>query len=173
MINNKFGEIVYNESDLCNLILCGQDLTDLPGLTVDSTVDVTQLTQLLEDPGQLLSWKLPVIDALAVADYDYTNQQNWLMPDKYKQLDIAEYVLGLCTNDQELQRVADELLKYQERDLFNLLRYLKYLVDVMHGHNLIWGVGRGSSVASYVLYKIGIHKIDSLFYDLDVGEFLR
>jgi DNA polymerase III alpha subunit len=43
----------------------------------------------------------------------------------------------------------------------------------MHEHNLIWGVGRGSSVASYVLYKIGIHKIDSLFYDLDVGEFLR
>jgi DNA polymerase III alpha subunit len=69
--------------------------------------------------------------------------------------------------------VADELLKDPARDLFNLLRYLKYLVDVMHEHNLIWGVGRGSSVASYVLYKIGIHKIDSLFYDLDVGEFLR
>jgi len=173
MINNKFGEIVYNESDLCNLILCGQALIDLPGLTVDSTIDVNQLAQLLEDPGQLFYWKPHVIDALAVADYDYANQQNWLMPDNYKEVDIAEYVLGLCTNDEELQRVADELLKYQERDLFNLLRYLKYLVDVMHEHNLIWGVGRGSSVASYVLYKIGIHKIDSLFYDLDVGEFLR
>lgn len=173
MINNKFGELVYNETDLCNLILRGQILTNMSELIVDQTMDVAQLSSLLDDSGQLLTWKSPTSDAISITEYDYKNQQNWLMPDKYKQLDIAEYVLGLCANDQELQRVADELLKYQERDLFNLLRYLKYLVDVMHEHNLIWGVGRGSSVASYVLYKIGIHKIDSLFYDLDVGEFLR
>lgn len=173
MINNKFGEIVYNETDLCNLILRGQAVADMSGLLVDQTVDVSALTQLLDDPQQLMTWQSPTSDAMSVADYDSANQQNWLMPDKYKELDIAEYVLGLCANDQELQRVADELLKYQERDLFNLLKYLKYLVDVMQEHNLVWGVGRGSSVASYVLYKIGVHKIDSLFYDLDVGEFLR
>jgi len=62
---------------------------------------------------------------------------------------------------------------YQERDLFNLLRYLKYLVDVMSDNQVIWGVGRGSSVASYVLYKLGVHRIDSLHYDLDPAEFLR
>ena len=43
----------------------------------------------------------------------------------------------------------------------------------MQENNLIWGVGRGSSVASYVLYKLGVHRIDSIFYDLDPGEFLR
>jgi DNA polymerase III alpha subunit len=62
---------------------------------------------------------------------------------------------------------------YQERDLFDLLRYLKYLVDVMNDNQVIWGVGRGSSVASYVLYKLGVHRIDSLHYDLDPAEFLR
>jgi DNA polymerase III alpha subunit len=62
---------------------------------------------------------------------------------------------------------------YQERDLFDLLRYLVYLVDVMKDNNVIWGVGRGSSVASYVLYLLGVHRIDSMFYDLDVREFLR
>ena len=62
---------------------------------------------------------------------------------------------------------------YQERDLFDLLRYLKYLADVMTNNNISWGVGRGSSVASYVLYKLGIHKIDSLYYNLDCREFLR
>ena len=65
------------------------------------------------------------------------------------------------------------MLLYQERDLFNLLRYLKYLVDVMTANRVIWGVGRGSSVSSYVLYKLGVHRIDSLYYKLDVGEFLR
>jgi DNA polymerase III alpha subunit len=62
---------------------------------------------------------------------------------------------------------------YQERGLFDLLRYLKYLVDAMATNKLIWGVGRGSSVASYVLYKLGVHRIDSLYYDLDPSEFLR
>ena len=93
--------------------------------------------------------------------------------DSYKQLDIAEYVLALCQTDIELQRCGQELLLFQERGLFDLLRYLKYLVDTMKQNNLIWGVGRGSSVASYVLYKLGVHRIDSLHYDLDPGEFLR
>jgi cytochrome c peroxidase len=75
------------------------------------------------------------------------------MPEEYKELDIAEYVLGLCTNEVELQRVGHELLLYQEKDLFNLLRYLKYLVDVMTENKVIWGVGRGSSVASFDVTK--------------------
>ena len=95
------------------------------------------------------------------------------MPEQYQQLDIAEYLIGLCDTSEKLQRVAHELLLYQERDLFNLLRYLKYLVDVMKDNHVIWGLGRGSSVASYVLYLLGVHRIDSMYYDLNVEEFLR
>jgi len=64
-------------------------------------------------------------------------------------------------------------LLFQERNLFDLLRYLKYLVDTLRSNRMIWGVGRGSSVASYVLYLLGVHRIDSLFYQLDAREFLR
>jgi DNA polymerase III alpha subunit len=46
-------------------------------------------------------------------------------------------------------------------------------VETMRVNNIVWGVGRGSSVASYVLYLIGVHKIDSMYYDLDIEEFLR
>jgi DNA polymerase III alpha subunit len=95
------------------------------------------------------------------------------MPDEYRHLDIAEHLLNLCTTQQELQRVGQELLLFQERDLFDLLRYLKYLVDVMRDHSVIWGVGRGSSVSSYVLYLLGVHRINSMYYDLDPEEFLR
>jgi DNA polymerase III alpha subunit len=62
---------------------------------------------------------------------------------------------------------------YQERGLMDLLRYLKYLVDVMRANRVVWGVGRGSSVASFVLYKLGVHRINSLHYELDSTEFLR
>jgi DNA polymerase III alpha subunit len=57
--------------------------------------------------------------------------------------------------------------------MFDLLFYLKYLVDTLRENKVVWGVGRGSSVASYVLYLIGIHKIDSIKYDLDITEFLK
>jgi DNA polymerase III alpha subunit len=82
-------------------------------------------------------------------------------------------VLNQCTTDAELQRVADELMLFQERDLFDLLRWLKYFVDTMRANKVVWGVGRGSSVASYVLYLIGVHKINSMYYDLDISEFLK
>jgi len=101
------------------------------------------------------------------------NQDDWNMPDKYKNLDIAKYLLDLCKTDVELQRVGKELLLYQQRDMFKLLCFLVYLVDTMRDNDVVWGVGRGSSVASYVLYLIGVHKIDSIYYNLDVDEFLR
>jgi DNA polymerase III alpha subunit len=82
-------------------------------------------------------------------------------------------VLDQCKTEAELQRAGEELIKFQERDLFILLKYLKYLVDTMRNNNIVWGVGRGSSVASYVLYLIGIHRIHSLYYDLSIDEFLK
>jgi DNA polymerase III alpha subunit len=109
----------------------------------------------------------------SIEEFDQRFQTKWHMPDEYKELDIAAYVLGLCNADHELQRVAEELLLYQERDLFNLLRYLKYLVDTLRKNNLVWGVGRGSSGASYVLFLLGVHKINSIYYDLPIEEFLK
>ena len=101
------------------------------------------------------------------------NQNNYFMPDEYKNIDIAKYVLDLCVTDVELQRVGTELLLYQERNMFNILKYLKYLVDTLKNNNIVFGVGRGSSVSSYVLYLLGVHKINSLYYDLDITEFLK
>jgi len=108
-----------------------------------------------------------------VQQFHKQNQDDWNMPDKYKNLDIAKYLLDLCKTDVELQRVGKELLLYQQRDMFKLLCFLVYLVDTMRDNDVVWGVGRGSSVASYVLYLIGVHKIDSIYYNLDVDEFLR
>jgi len=54
-----------------------------------------------------------------------------------------------------------------------LLKWMKYFVDTCRTNRVVWGVGRGSSVASYVLYLIGVHRIDSMKYNLDWQEFLR
>ena len=108
-----------------------------------------------------------------VKEFDEELRNRWFIPDEYRDFDIAKFVLDQCADEAELQRAGEELLLYQERDMFMLLRYLKYLVDTMRKHNIVWGVGRGSSVSSFVLYLIGIHKINSLYYDLSIHEFLK
>ena len=105
--------------------------------------------------------------------FDGALQSEWFMPDEYKQLTIQNYILNKCKTDQEIERVSEELKAFRERDMFNLLRYMVYLVDFMRENNIVWGVGRGSSVASYVLYLIGVHRIDSIQFNLDWREFLR
>ena len=105
--------------------------------------------------------------------FDGALQSEWFMPDEYKQLTIQNYILNKCKTDQEIERVSEELKAFRERDMFNLLRYMVYLVDFMRENNIVWGVGRGSSVASYVLYLIGVHRINSIQFNLDWREFIR
>jgi DNA polymerase III alpha subunit len=100
-------------------------------------------------------------------------QSNWQMPTEFQQLDIAELLLSRCNDQAELQRMGQELLLYLDYGLLDLLRYLHYMVTVFQQHDIVMGVGRGSSVASFALYKIGVHQINSLYWDLDIAEFLK
>jgi hypothetical protein len=170
MIQNKFGEIIFSETDVCDLLMQGHDPINFSDMIVDLTVDLSVWPDSIDPVPNLLQQR---VHACSVPEFHAAQQKNWHMPDKYKNMDIAEHVLSLCESEAELQRCGAELMLYQERDLFDLLRYLAYLVDVMRENHVIWGVGRGSSVASYVLYKLGVHRIDSLYYNLDIGEFLR
>ena len=172
MIKNKFGEQIYTQDDVCDLLMQGHDLAVFQGMIVDR-ISTEEMAHILENVPSFIEYDKISQEDLTTEAYDHRCQSTWFMPDEYKQLDIAAHVLNLCKTDAELQRVGEELLLFQERDLFNLLRYLKYLVDVMQENHVIWGVGRGSSVASYVLYLLGVHRINSMYYDLDPREFLR
>lgn len=109
---------------------------------------------------------------LNIKEFDKQNQQQWFMPKNYFE-NLIEYIYNKCNNQTQINRVNLELELYIKYNMLNLLFYLKYLVDTMREHNIVWGVGRGSSVSSYVLYLIGVHKIDSLRYNLDINEFFK
>jgi len=105
--------------------------------------------------------------------YSYKNAENWNMPDEYRQLNIVDHLLSKTQDEEQYQRVVKELEEFEKRDMFPMLQFLVYMVDELKHKNIMWGVGRGSSVSSYILYLIGVHKIDSIKYDLDYKEFLR
>ena len=174
MIKNIYGEMIWDQDDLCDLIMRGQEPWLVPGVTVDTDVDIEDLAKALDDPAPAINtWHRAQPPAITQQEFDRQQQRQWHMPPSYRECDIAALVLDRCQNQAQLQRAGQELLLFQERDMMDLLRYLHYLVTVMRDAGLTWGVGRGSSVASYVLYLLGVHKVDSLYYDLDPREFLR
>ena len=168
MRTDNYGQIIYNEDDLVNLYYTNPELK-LRGVLIDNPITFDFALE-LENLPELIEYKA---NNQSVEEFDSALQKNWFMPMEYYNLDIASYVLSLCQTDEELQRVGAELLLYQDRNMFNLLKYLKYLVDTMRYNNIVWGVGRGSSVASYVLFLLGVHKINSLYYDIPIEEFLK
>ena len=168
MRTDTYGQQIYTENDLCEIYMRDPN-KKLENVLVDRIISISDMLELENQP----KTNLYTESNLSVSEFDKDLQSKWLMPDNYKNLDIAKYLLDLCSSDAELQRVGQELILFQERNMFNLLRYLKYLVDTMRTHNIVWGVGRGSSVSSFVLFLIGVHRINSLYYDLSIDEFLK
>jgi DNA polymerase III alpha subunit len=169
---DSYGQAYTETRELCDLLYQDPEL-DLSRFRVtDSLPYNTAVMQTYSGFPQLQQYATPR-DGISIEQFHQAQQQTWYMPAEYRDLDIARHILDLCSTDAELQRVGEELLLYQERDLFDLLRYLKYFVDTMRTNQVIWGLGRGSSVASYVLYLLGVHRINSMYYDLDIREFLK
>ena len=159
--NRDLIDMIYSgHADKVHVVLC------------DASDDVDRFNAAMEEQGFDKLQKYIPLD-VDQKTFDGVCQGEWFMPDEYKQLTIQNYVLNKCQTDQEIERVSEELKAFRERDMFNLLRYMVYLVDFMRENNIVWGVGRGSSVASYVLYLIGVHRINSIQYGLDWREFLR
>ena len=98
---------------------------------------------------------------------------SWLLPDEYLNLDIQGYLLAKCTTDEEKNRVQMELQLYNTNNMIPVLKTMKYVVDILRANHVVWGVGRGSSVASYCLFLLGVHKINSIKYKLSIGEFFK
>jgi DNA polymerase III alpha subunit len=165
---DKYGQMIFTEDDLCNHYLSDTERL-IKSALVEADIKFDE-NLFLENVPILKKYHDPNV---LIEEFDANLQSNWFLPEEYNAIDIAQWVLDQCKSDAELQRAGQELIIFQERDMFPLLKYLKYLVDTMRKHNIVWGVGRGSSVASFVLFLIGIHKINSLYYDLSIDEFLK
>ena len=167
---DEYGRSIISDGELADLLYVN------PQLPIDdiAVIDPEKYNSAIKS----LYWDYKPLQKLAtlngtIAEYHHQNQQVWWMPQEYVDMDIAKWVLEQCADQNELQRAGSELIEYADRGLLPLLQYLKYLVDTMRKHSVVWGVGRGSSVASFVLYLIGVHRIHSLRNNLDFNEFMR
>lgn len=170
MKTNSYGEVELTEKELFDALYTGK-ITSLENVFVDSIERFNQARGVNAD--RLPNLKQLPDDNDSIESFDKKNQASWFIPETYKDFNIVEFLLDKTENEEQYQRVVTELELFIQYDMMDILVYCKYLVDVMRENNILWGVGRGSSVASYVLYLIGIHKIDSIKYCLDINEFLK
>jgi DNA polymerase III alpha subunit len=170
---NQFNEVIVNEQDILKSLYSGQ-LHSFSRLNIEDTELIQQFNTNVAANADSIDKMIEYIEpTCSVEEFDLRNQQQWFFPEEYKTFDIAGWLLAQCTSDEQIARVVEELELFVQHGMVDVLVCVKYLVDYMRKHDIVWGLGRGSSVASYCLYLIGIHKVDSIRYQLDIKEFLK
>jgi len=174
METNQYGQVQISDSDMFDALYSG-NIKNLEGIYLSNSKTINRFNQSRLDNGdQFAELSKLVVPNLNIEDFDKQNQENWFMPEEYKILDIETWVRQQCPPwDPHHARVEEELKLFAQYNMILLLKWCKYFVDTCRANNIVWGVGRGSSVASYVLYLIGVHRIDSIKYNLDINEFLK
>ena len=171
MKTDELGIPRFSNRDLVDMIYSGH-ADKVHVVLCNPTDEIDKFNAAMEEQGFDKLQKYIPLD-VDQKTFDGVCQGEWFMPDKYKKLSVNDYILDRCNSTEEYQRAYEELQEFGKRGMYNLLRYMIYLVDFMRENDIVWGVGRGSSVASYVLYLIGVHRINSIQYGLDWREFLR
>lgn len=168
---DDYGNVVFKVKDLYDLIVQGHDVLKYkiaPGPEVEQLIRTNRSLDNEELTPQLYVAPTEPLDA-----YMDVYRRNWIIPEPFKSMDIREYLNTRCNGTVECDRVAYEMDVFEKYEFQDMLRALVYLVDTFRKNKVVWGVGRGSSVSSFVLYLIGIHRVNSIQYDLDFDEFLN
>ena len=171
MHSNLYGQVYREEDEVVELLYQNPDL-DISKVNFSKQEVVDKFNESAKSCEIPLRIHKELELTIPLTEFDKTNQIKWFMPDNYCP-NLVDVLYDKCNNEKERDRVSQELELFIKHNMLDLLYYMKYLVDTFRTNNIVWGVGRGSSVASYVLYLIGVHKIDSIKYNLDIGEFLK
>lgn len=167
---DDIGRTIFTIPALCDIIRDGKSID---GLLVEEVEDSIKYNKLSKE--KRLKIYTDDVASVSIENFDEVATSTWKTPKKYQITDeeLIYWLFDQCSTDIEYDRVSEELNMYEERNLYPLLKHLIYLIDRFRENKIVWGVGRGSSVSSYILYLIGIHKVDSIKYRLNINEFLR
>ena len=170
---NEYGQVFFSTTETIEHLYSGNDISSF----VDNQQEIYKHNAFAKhfEIGDIVSSSKPTENAI---EFHSKLADTWHMPEEYQQLDIETFLaqrlqsLGLTSEDYIIT-LSNELKEFKQRKMIKLLQFLVYLIDVSKQHDIVTGVGRGSSVASLVLYLIGVHYIDPIKYNLNYKEFLR
>lgn len=151
---------------------------DFISMVPSGQLAVDQITPDVEQYNSLVSKK----DAVRTKTECKPLNFDWNIPEHYRTLDVKDYLMTKLSEMDDLDddevairisRTLLELKVYAKAGLMEMLRCLIYIIETLTEQDVVWGVGRGSSVSSYVLYLIGVHDIDCVLYELPFTDFMK
>lgn len=164
--------IAVTSDMLQKLVLQGKNISHLRVIT-DNDIELYDKYQsgLIKNHVSFLT-EIPS-NNISIDDIYSESANQWIFPKIYQELNVKTWLMNKCKTSEEKNRVEEEFAMYESRGLVMLLRLFIFLIDYMRKNKFVWGVGRGSAVSSYCLYLIGVHRVHSLKYGLDIKEFLK
>lgn len=169
---DKYGNVYFTESDIIEILYSGD--TNINGFPVIESEEINTYNKncFYYDKSEKTLSILENVD-LSIEEFDQQMYNNWFIPKYYKELDLNTFLLNKCSNNTEIKRVEHELEYFYSYNLENILRFMIFFIDELRKNNQVWGVGRGSSVASFILYLVGVHKINPIKYNIKSEEFFK
>lgn len=73
-------------------------------------------------------------------------------------------------NPVHMDRIDKELDFFRKNNHIKLLLSLVDMINKFKCDGVVWGVGRGSSCASFILYLLEVHDVNSIRYDIPFKE---
>lgn len=111
----------------------------------------------------------------------------WKLPEKYMELNLENRIVaafmsrsdeflrkyGVEQYDEAIVRIAAEVEQIQLHGMVEFFKTVIYILDTFKEKGVIWGVGRGSSCACYILFILGLHAVDCIKLDVPMSEFFH
>lgn len=112
---------------------------------------------------------------------------SWRLPDEYKNLNLENRIVGTFMSrsdefikkytpeqyDEAMVRIAAEFEQIEKRGMIEFMRTIIYVLDMFRKNGIVWGVGRGSSCACYILFVLGLHSVDCVVHEIPLEEFFH
>ena len=96
MRQDNLGRCILNENDALELLYSDKSISN-----IHAEQEIIEQYNKSVDIGEIDLEHLKSIADIDLETFDHLNQTNWYMPDEYKQLDIAEYVLSKTYNEEQ------------------------------------------------------------------------
>jgi len=168
---DPWGRVIFPPESLFDLLYRGVEPNVITAEDSPNVQDYNKICLRKEMPEEQFGSSEPL--QTSPQDEQKRRLADWHISGEYASMDVRNAVLALCKRQDEHDRVTMELELYEARGLFPLLRLMFALVAHFRAEGIVYGVGRGSSVSSYVLFLIGVHRIDAIKYDLSITDFLK
>jgi len=144
--------------------------------TLSITEDIKQHNQLVDSKDERITLSKQNEEILtAISPMLYNIPSEYLLMDfnEYIQAKLDAIPMTATEKARAQSRVDRELEEVAKRNIELLFKTIICVVDTFNKNGVVYGVGRGSSCACYLLYLIGLNLVNPLRYNIPVEEFFH